>query len=150
MKRTSARYAPSSPLRRPVSSRVSDAPLYSVFSGGVHYAGTFLMPALPELPTGAGPVWPITALGDWPTDPHMWPCALAPATPVQGCWVSRPSTSTSPEAVPGPLRQDSRLRPLRGRVRDHAGRADGEAPDLPGQGRLVRLQPGRQPRPAPG
>ena len=48
-----------------------------------------------------------------------------------------------PEAVPGPVRQDSRLRPLRRRVRDHAGRADRQAPDLPNRGRLVRLQPSR-------
>ena len=34
--------------------------------------------------------------------------------------------------------------PLRWRVRHHAGRPDGQAPDVPHRGRLVPLQPGRQ------
>ena len=50
------------------------------------------------------------------------------------------------EAVPGPARPDCRLRPLRGRVRDHAGRPDHQAPDLPDRRRLVRLQPSPTPR----
>ena len=45
------------------------------------------------------------------------------------------------EEVPGPVRQNCELRALRGRVRDHAGRADGQAPDLPDRRRLVCLQP---------
>ena len=52
-----------------------------------------------------------------------------------------------PEAVPGPVRQDIRLRALQRWVRDHAGRPDRQAPDLPDRRRLVRLQPGRQPGP---
>ena len=56
----------------------------------------------------------------------------------------------NPEAVPGPVQQDSRLRALQRRVRHHARRADGQAPDLPDRRRPVPLQPGRQPGPGPG
>ena len=52
-----------------------------------------------------------------------------------------------PEAVPGPVRPHRGLRPLRRRVRDHAGRADPQAPDLPDSRRLVSLQPRREPGP---
>ena len=52
----------------------------------------------------------------------------------------------SQKRVPDPPQQDSDLRPLRGRVRDHAGRADRQAADLPDRIRLVRLQPGPAPR----
>ena len=55
-----------------------------------------------------------------------------------------------PEAVPGPVRQDSRLRALQRWVRHHAGRPDRQAADLPDRRRLVRLQPGGEPGPGPG
>ena len=53
------------------------------------------------------------------------------------------------EAVPGPVRQNSRLRALQRWVRHHAGRPDRQAPDLLDRGRLVRLQPGREPGATP-
>ena len=51
------------------------------------------------------------------------------------------------ETVPGPVRQDSRLRALQRWVRHHAGRPDRQAPDLPDWRRLVPLQPGHEPGP---
>ena len=49
-----------------------------------------------------------------------------------------------PEEVPGPVRPHRGLQALRGRVRDHAGGSDRQAPDLRDRRRLVRLQPGHQ------
>ena len=52
-----------------------------------------------------------------------------------------------PEEVPGAVRPDRELRPLRGRSGHHAGRPDRQTPDVRHGGRLVHLQPRHEPGP---